>query len=367
MMAQHPRQMSRAMRLLAGLVLFGVPLAAQQQPQQPARGFNRGLNQVPAPRGGRFNQLVEPPQQNSPPSITIAFDRNPVRVGEDSVVKLEPANVVLGSPFVLTVNFGDGASTVVPPGRADVAHVYQAAGSYAVLVAVSQPGIDAVGVPAPVVSNNNASISVLEVELGVSPAKPITDEPVSFSTQFQSNDSNIRYRFTFGDGTSSDWLTTPETQHAFGRPGDFPNSYVEVGRASARVLGDVSPVTQSAPVLIQVAAAQVPVPRPGPGPAPTPVPVPVPTPQDGGTSIWPYAAVILAALAILGYSAKQWLSPPRIKLEPHEDPEASSKVADGPALAIDVEIRLHRVVAAGEIRGGAGDAGLVTGVRRTHG
>jgi PKD domain-containing protein len=368
-MPQHPWQkMSPAMRLVAGLVLFGVPLAAQDQPQQPPRRGNAAISRVPAPPAGRFSGLAQrPPQRTPPPSVAITFDRNPVRVGEPSVVTLDPAKVVTDSPYVFTVAFGDGDSTPIVRGRADVAHVYRTAGSYMVSVTASTvPGTE-VFVVAPVVSNNNTSIRVDNIELRVTPNTSTTREAVAFSTEFQSNDANIRYRFTFGDGTSSDWLAAPQTQHVFRRPGSYPNNYVEVGRSIANLpAGEVSTLARSAPVPVQVAAAQVPVPpRPGPGPAPVPVPIPVP--PDDGTNIWPYAVVILAALAILGYSAKHWLSSPRVKLEPHRDPHALSQVVDGRGLAVDVEVRLHRAVSAGEIRSGPGDAGLVTAVRRTHG
>src|SRR6476620_5680082 len=119
--------MCRLTYLLAGLVLFVVPLAAQQ-PQQTPRGRNPAISQVPAPPAERVNpKTVRPAGQSPPPSITIAFDRNPVRVGEESVVKLEPADVVIASPYVFKVIFGDDTSTDVPAGRADVSHAYRRA------------------------------------------------------------------------------------------------------------------------------------------------------------------------------------------------------------------------------------------------
>jgi hypothetical protein len=361
--------MSRATRLLGGLVLFALPLAAHgQQPQQPQRRGNPSITQVPAP-GGRLRGLDErAPQPTPAPSIEITFDRNPVRVGEDSVVTLKPENVVLESPFVFTVVFGDGTRTDVERGKAAVVHGYRAATSYTVSVSVSPvPGSEIASfTPMPVVSNNDTSISVVDIELGVSPNTSTTGEPVSFNTQFQSSDPNIRYRFTFGDGTSSDWLTTPEAQHVFGGPGNYPNTYVEVGRSSAGLPGgDVPIVARSASVPVQVNAAQLPGPPPGPEPGPTPVPSPVP-PEE--TSDWlAYAVAILAVLAVLGYSAKHWLSSPRPTLEAHRDPSALSQVVDGRAFAIDIEIRLHRAVAASGISSGPGEARLVTAIMRTRG
>jgi hypothetical protein len=282
-------------------------------------------------------------------------------------VKLEPADVVIASPYVFKVIFGDDTSTDVPAGRAVVSHAYRRADSYPVSITVTQPGIDAVVVPAPVVSNNGVSISVIDITLGVSSTTSTTDEPVSFTTQFESSDPNIRYRFTFDDGASSDWLTAPETSHAFHTPGNHPNNYVEVGRSSAGLRGGDISIAQSASVPIQVTAAPQPAGSPtNPGPVPTPAPR-VPT-DDGETRIWlAYVAAIVAALAIAGYSAKHWLSSPRPTLEAHHDTEARSEVASKQPLGIDVEIRLHRDVAAGEIRGGQGEAGLVTAVRRTRG
>ena len=353
------------MRFLAGLVAFGLPLAAQgQQPQpQPARRGNPAITRVPAPPPGRAQRPERPPQPASPPSLQITFDRNPVRVGEDSVVTLEPADLVSKSPFVFTVGFSDGTSTAVARGQAAVVHSYPAAGSYGVSVSVSAvPGSEfASFVPMPVVRNNNASIRVVDIELRIAPPMPTAGDEVAFGTEFQSSDSNIRYRFNFGDGSSSRWLTTPEARHAFLRSGSYPNAAVEVGRSSTGLPdGDVSVVARSAAVLIQVAASQVPVAPPPPsGPRPDP---------DEGTRDWAvFTIVLLAALALVGYGAKNWLLSPRLTLEAHADPNALSRVADRQALAIQVEVRLHRVVASGEIHLGTNEAGLITGIRRTRG
>jgi hypothetical protein len=218
----------------------------------------------------------------------------------------------------------------------------------------------------PVVSNNNASISVVDIELRIAPPMPTAGDAVAFATQFESSDSNIRYRFNFGDGSSSSWLTTPEARHAFPRSGNYPNATVEVGRSSTGLPdGDVSVVARSLAVSIQVAAAQLPV---APPPAPPP-PVPGVTETDGGTHDWAmFTIVLLAALVVLGYGAKNWLLSPRPTLEAHRDPKALSRVADnGRALAIQVEVRLHRVVAGGKIHPGKNEAGLITGIRRTRG
>src|SRR5262245_45183542 len=125
--------MSRATRLLAGVVLFALPLAAHgQQPQQPQRRGNPDITRVPAPRGRPRGLDERPPQPTPAPSIEITFDRNPVRVGEDSVVTLKPEHVVLQSPFVFTVVFSDGTRTDVERGKAAVVHAYRAAASYTV-------------------------------------------------------------------------------------------------------------------------------------------------------------------------------------------------------------------------------------------
>jgi hypothetical protein len=358
--------MRRSACFLAGLVLFVVPLAAQQQPQQTPRLRNPAITKVPEPPAVRLNpKVLRPPEQSPPPSITIAF-RNPVHVGEDVVVKLEMADVVIAAPYVFTVNFGDGTSMVIPPGRADVTHSYPRADSYIVSISVGRPdSIDAVVVPPPLVTNNGASISVVPIELGVSSTTPAAGDPVKFTTQFQSSDQNIRYRFTF-DGMSTDWLTAPETSHAFATPGNHPTNFVEVGRALSG-LPAVSVVAQSASVLIQVtAAAQTASPPPNLRPSPTPTPR-VPTDGGGTGNRLPYVAAIVAALAIAAYSARHWLLSPRLTLEAHHDVAALNEVAGRQPLGIDVEIRLHRDVAAGEIRDGQGEAGLVTAVRRTRG
>ena len=76
---------------------------------------------------------------------------------------------------------------------------------------------------------------------------------------------------------------------------------------------------------------------------------------------------IVAVLAIAGYSAQHWLTSPRLMLEAHHDAAARNEVAGRQPLGIDAEIRLHRDVAAAEIRDGQGEAELVAAVRRTRG
>jgi hypothetical protein len=361
--------MSRLTRSLLGLVLVGIPLAASAQAPQPTRRGNSAATQVPAPRGrGPFNPAAAqvPQQPPAPPSVQISFDRNPVRVGEDSIVTLQPADVVANSAYLFTVNYDDGT-----PGeqfRGSLVHQYRDAGAHRVSVVVSTVPGSEVFDPMPFVTNNDAAVTVVNIELSATPTSSSAGDAVTFATQFQSSDPNIRYRFNFGNGSSSDWSTTPQTSYSYPAAGQFRAS-AEVGRLSGAPEGAVFSITQSGATLISVAAVAPqaqPTPPRDPSVGTTPIRVPKPAPA-------PWAAYGIAALAalsaltVLGYGARHWLFSSRPTLEVHQDADRARLADEPPALEIQLQVRLHRPVVDGERRVRDGKDGLIKVIRRTHG
>ena len=345
-----------------------MPLAASAQAPQPTRRGNPAAAQVPAPRGrGPFNPAAAqvPQQPPAPPPVQISFDRNPVRVGEDSIVTLQPADVVANSPYLFTVNYDDGT-----PGeqfRGSLVHQYRDTGAHRVSVVVSTVPGSEVFVPMPVVTNNDAAVTVVDIDLSATPTSPRAGERVRLTTQFQSSDPNIRYRFNFGDGSSSNWSTTPQASYTYSAAGKFP-AYAEVGRSSTGAPeGAVVSITQSSatPILVAAVAPQeqpAPSQDPAVGTSPTPV---VPEPP---TTPWvAYAIVALSTLGALGYGVKHWLFSSRPTLEVHQDADRARLADKPPALEIQLQVRLHRPVGDGELRVRDGKDGLITVIRRTHG
>lgn len=305
--------------------------------------------------------------------------------------------------------FGDGAesgwqqSTKVTHKYASAttyyAYVEMISGSFAANQGTLQSGKKAIQV----VPRQRVSVSV---DLIVKPAKPDTDTPVNFTAQVNSKDPNLRFRFFYGDGSSSKWQSALELQHKFSLAGSY-SAYVEAGLANnnqrAATVLDTSPRREvivagptptpaptptASPTATPVGSPtpspgsspdSSPAPSPGdspgslsssPSPSPGPTPILSPgsspvVPPGGRTDSFPWWWLLLLPLLGVGYWAFKALFVPRPTFSARRD-AGSSEVDAAKGLAIESQILLKPNIADGQYRVGVDEGNFIQSVRREN-
>ena len=220
---------------------WSLPAAAQRPPAAPTGTRIQDADALRRARAAAAAQQLKP-------SVSLTVNQSDLYVNEVVTVTLNPADVVARSPYVFTVDFGNGEKVRVPNQSPRVQRVYGKSGTYTISAAVSVPVGAEIFVPMPVVQNS-VGVTVRTTTLTATPAVAAVGEPITFATPVRPGDSRIRYRFTFADDKDSGWIPDVQTTHAYASPGAFtPTMEVGIFDDGANI-----PWDRSDPVSLQVA------------------------------------------------------------------------------------------------------------------
>ena len=191
------RRQARFLLSLLCLVLLCEAVGSQQQP--PTVNLRPG-------------SVASPP---GTPQVRVRADKQRVPRGTKVTFTLSPARVL--TDYAVTLYFGDGQQDIMTGPQ--TTHVYENVGNYTYSVDVKprqrcQP----------------------RVTLSASAGSVRAGEAVTFSAQLSGNCPNIQYRFVFGDGSSSNWQSSPGAQHSFAQPGKYL-AYVDISDGNSRIGG----------------------------------------------------------------------------------------------------------------------------------
>ena len=208
-----PLKLAIGVLLLVSLLPAGSVAVAQQRNQKGSR-----LQRAVFIRTVRARALADAP------AVIVVPERNPVRVGELVRFKLTPSEVVTNRRYIVTVDFGDGTRQQAT--EPYLIHSYKATGHYKVSASVA--GGDS--------ENGNGDPNQLQrqvprVTLEASPSSVNAGGQVTLTAQLSAGYPNIRYRFAFGDGTQTDWQTSPVVSHRYTAPGKYL-AFVDIGAAA---------------------------------------------------------------------------------------------------------------------------------------
>lgn len=176
------------------------------------------------------------------PNVRVTVDRQRVPLGTQVTFNLTPASIATDPRYVVMLYFGDGQRQVMRSPHA--VHLYSAVGNYTYAVDVKPTqSCDA------------------RVTLNASPASVRKAEPVKFAAQLSGPCENLQYRFVFGDGSSTGWQSSTQTQHSYPRSGNY-FAYVDINDGKNRIGG--SPrrrieVTGSGPQKLSVSLSATPL------------------------------------------------------------------------------------------------------------
>ena len=256
--------------------------------------------------------------------LKLVVDRASVRAGERVRLSITPRAVASEFPFA--VGFQDGPIEVLEVGQTEIEHEYRNPGTYKISI-TSQ-------VPIPEVSNNGIAVQVDALRMTAVPPAIKTGETVTFTIDFKApKDSETKYRFLFGDGSSTAWRNSSTIRFTYESP------EVYVARGEVLRPGWTGAIT-TAPVEISVETG-----------APD-------TPHEDQVAAsrreipWILVLAALAVIALIvsvifvGYKTRQWLFPPRPTFEPHRGGVAGS-LEENPPLEVLLEIALMPGIATG--------------------
>lgn len=227
---------------------FGPPQTAAATPAQkqvPKPGARATPIQRPAvntAKGSSPNIIVPTPQPV--PAAKLTADRSQVQVGEEVKFSVTPNNQTARVRFTFTFDFGDG--TQQKTDQPEAVHRYRTAGAQTASVSLQFNGaLTSASKPSVLPSIN---ILVVHAPLEAAPNPVEVGVPVTFTTRF-SKDSNVRYRYFFGDSPQpGPWLAQPQARHAYVATGQ-QHAYAEIGRAER---GTVVTIDRSAEKTIEV-------------------------------------------------------------------------------------------------------------------
>lgn len=202
---------------------------------------------------------------------------------------------------------------------------------------VSSPTTGLSGLTSTVKGQKSTDTSRVKVNLTTSANNIEVGKSVTLGAQPSNADGNLRYRYTFGDGTRSAWVESREMTHKFSRSGNFA-ARVDVARLNNRRLQLVGrsapinfavakPATVSAPPKAspkqEATAAKIDQPAIG---APTAEQETSQTSQTAGAFLknqwWKIVAAIVLLL-VFGYLRWGWFTGSHAKWTAHADPGSS--------------------------------------------
>ncbi|HWN07787.1 MAG TPA: PKD domain-containing protein [Pyrinomonadaceae bacterium] len=268
--------------------------AWQDQPQTShayslARTFSAHVD-IGAEENGSFKLLGS----SRPRSVQVNTQRR------DSVILVAvPTTVEVGRTVIFYARassrdpnisyrfvFGDGAATDWQT-SSQSKHDYASPNTYHAYVQIGSGGLTA---GRTVVTSARKPIVVtgsqqqrLAVDLNVNPTNANTETVVTFTARANPRDSNIRYRFFYGDGASSDWQADSRSKHKYSA-GNTYFAYVEAGRLiNSQVKTEVTSRRRQIAVTSIAPPTPTPTPTPTSKPTPTSTPTPTPTPRSSPT------------------------------------------------------------------------------------
>ncbi|HEV8141189.1 MAG TPA: PKD domain-containing protein [Pyrinomonadaceae bacterium] len=174
-------------------------------------------------------------------------------------------------------DYGDGTQPKWQTG-ATAQHVYARPGNYSAYVDIGN-GTQRIG------GSVRKQIPVTSIPFSVSltatPLPAQAQRPVIFNARVTPNIANATYQFTFGDGGSSGFQTSPQIQHTYKTSGSY-QAFVQVSQSG----GAPNSAAKSNPIVLNIQPA---ITNPGtPGtptqratPTPPPSGTPAPTPPSG--------------------------------------------------------------------------------------
>ena len=158
-------------------------------------------------------------QQPAPPEAKIvANKKNPVQLGELIEFRLQPEGLVAKSHYTYEVDYGDGTRETIDRNLQFVQHRYKSAKQFQVSVF---PVLPPAGAPTFVDPIDSIMVEVVRMRFSVNPSRTEVGVPVSLKARSVAKDSNLRYRFSYGDGSQSDWLDRDAIDHVYSDAGDY--------------------------------------------------------------------------------------------------------------------------------------------------
>jgi len=180
------------------------------------------------------------------PDVQVTVDYRRVPLGTTVTFTLTPSSVINNSRYVVTLRFGDGQQQVVR--ASEVTHLYRATGTYSYSVVVKSSGSKSDPKPTP--------RSPL-VTLSAAPVPVDEGQPVDFIAQLSTSYPNIQYRFFYGDGRSSSWQDSPQSNYIYKAAGIY-RAYVDIGVAGTQLGGSARKaveVTKFQPLTVSLTAS----------------------------------------------------------------------------------------------------------------
>jgi hypothetical protein len=349
-------------------------------------------------------------------AVQLTADRLTVKA-KDEVTFLAQVNPIepnLGYRF----SFGDGSRLTEWQASPRTKHPYASAGTYPASVEVrvtnarsSQP--NARSRPLSIIVEPPSPPSPA-VDLFVAPRSVVAGFPVYFKATAASANSQVRYRFNFGDSSApGTWQEAREETHIYSLAGTYP-AFVEISRSSNEpnaVASSARKQVRVTPVIIEPPATPTPTPQPNASPSPTgtaspsnspnqsptvsptttPTPDGSPSPLRGETSPTPGATpspsatasptaptsglpddwwkyVLPAALILFGgYQGWKYFFVPTPTLEPHVDPGVAALGTEGGPLAINFQMELDPNVTDGQFAVDTTEGSLIKSERKSNG
>jgi PKD repeat protein len=314
-----------------------------------------------------------------PRSVQLSANPVPVQVTKPVtfMARVPSSSSKLRYRFV----FGDGSSAGWQT-SAETTHAYKSAGRYAASVSIgvaSQRSIRPL-------AQDGQSIAVIKtapvaVDFNVAPLPVQEGKPVSFTAKSSSTEADVRYRFIFGDQTSSGtWQTSPQASYSYLKAGEY-SAYVELGRSTG---AGVEPVGRSSSKTISVSSGAVALASPTPvtgGPTASPGSSPSPggpaigsvseNPDakngDGGLpkNWWIYLLIALL-LIFIAYQTYRAFFVPKVMMYPNVDPGTSDLDAGAKGLEINTQVLMRPDVSNAHYLVHSPEGDLVRSVRREN-
>lgn len=251
----------------------------------------------------------------SPPGIALVEVIDPITITVAQVkLSVNPRSVEVGMPVSLQATsvskdpnlrykflFGDNKQTNWQESN-EATHSYSAAGDYKATVEIGF-GDNAVRLD----SNDSDSIKVTlpppqSIDFRVRPSRVDANETVTLSVRFRENGRNIKYRFLFDDGQTSEWQDEGQITHSY-----VAGTYQPTAEAGVLIDGTVIPLVTATPKTVEVAgipSAASPTPTQATSPTPSPPPVKDPI----LILIW---LAIAAVVLVSSYKAVKWAYTPK--------------------------------------------------------
>jgi hypothetical protein len=223
-------------------------VATPVQQQVPKPGASKKARVIQQPAVNNAKGIPTPTVVPTPQPVPVAkltADRSEVQVGEEVKFAVAPVIQTQRARYTFTFDFGDG--TQQKTDQPKTVHHYRAAGSRTASVSLQLNGV-LTFVPKPFVLPA-INILVVNAPLDAAPNPVEVGVPVTFTTKFSAKDSNVRYRFSFGDSPQPEpWLDQPQARHAYAATGKH-HAYAEIGIAGR---GSVVTIDRSAEKTVEV-------------------------------------------------------------------------------------------------------------------